>query len=183
MADATDTRELNDFASDALRRVAGTFTHPRTVTAAQRALDEDPWAYELVPVKGEVHPRKVQLGIANRDLVQKLVDELVADGVLKKLGDLRTPKALIDACKDDDDVIDLHRDKAKILRDRASHHRARHRLYLDPGDNYVLTRKGLAKLLGSVPDEPPPQPLEDATETLYPTPPGAPEPEQPEEDS
>lgn len=144
-----DEQVYNDFQSDAHRRVAGCFTMPMTVTRAQRILDDDPYAHLLG--EGGV----TQLGIATRAEVQTIVDELEQDGVLKNVGDLTEPEQLVDAC-DDPDVIDLHPEKAEILLGRATHHPSRHKLYLDPGDNYVLSQRGHAKLLGPIPNEPPP---------------------------
>lgn len=138
---------------DELRRVLGHLSHPRTLASLVRVLDGDASARAMVAEEGG--PQIVDLGIATADLVEDLLEQCVRKGWAKNIGDLRKASELHTVPNADPDVIDIPRASADILRKRARTPRGRGR-YLDAGDNFILTRAGLAMLTAPVPYEPPP---------------------------
>lgn len=137
--------------TDAHRRVLAHLSHPRSLTSLVRVLDADLSAEAIVA--GSEGPEVVSLGIVSADLIERLLDECVAAGWAKNVGDIRKAKELHTVPNADGDVIDVPRASADTLRRRARRHRDR---YLDAGDKFILTRAGLGLLTAGLPNEPAP---------------------------
>lgn len=127
--------------TDEHRRVLGHLSHPRSLTSLTRALDTDLGAPSL--------------GVGAMDRIDGLLEDCVAEGWAKNLGEIRKAKDLANIPNDDPDVIDIPKEQADILRVRARH-RLRAGQYLDDGDKFILTKNGLALLTGPIGNEPPP---------------------------
>jgi len=128
------------FKSDAHRRVLGNLAQPRSLEDLTNFLYTIDWA-NLPDFSGQ-------------DDVKAVLEDLVDSGYAKNIGKADDGADLVKMVNGDKTVIDLHKDKAKTLSERADHWRFRTRY--SESDQYVLTKEGLEKLQESVPNEPPP---------------------------
>jgi hypothetical protein len=141
---SADDQVYNEFKTDRHRRVVANLAAPRSsADLASFLARNDPY----------VRPRhKDEPDVRTVEGAEVVLEELEAEGLVKKIPAPQTAQALIDAVKSDDDVPDLHRDRHKHLKQRADRHDAYP--YLEDEDQWYMTNAALARLKGPVFDEP-----------------------------
>lgn len=89
------------FRHDIERRIVANLSQPRTVYSLQAILRSDPNVGQLTTASLEAQ-----------------LADLAKRGLVKSIGSHADSGALVSAAQSDDDVIDMHRDKARALRER-----------------------------------------------------------------
>lgn len=113
------------FTTDAHRRVAANLAQPRNLDGLAAVLFDDPHTRLHAPL-------------------EVIVDELCDAGLAKNIGSHGDAHEVVGAVQADDEVIDLHPEKAACYVDHFSHPRREKHL---AGDQYVLTKHGLEELV------------------------------------
>jgi hypothetical protein len=139
--------EYNDFETDLHRRVAGNLTIPRPAEGIVLAMERhDPTAINF------------ESGVYDRgqttEQIGEVLSDLEADGVVSNIGEVDGPEEAIDAVNADDNVVNVDNEEQQerfIALVNSDLPKRRH-LNVD-GELWILTNKGLEKLLGPVPGE------------------------------
>ena len=141
--------EYNEFDTDLHRRVAGNLQIPRSAEALVLTLERhDPTAIGF-DQGGYDRDGKVSE-------VDEVLSDLEADGVVAKIGEHGSPETAVEAVNTDENVVDIDPEQAEIFAEVIESPRpSRRHLNLD-GELWILTTKGLEKLTGTIPNEPPP---------------------------
>jgi len=125
---------VNDFDSDTHRRVAANLSQPRSARDLARFLARhDPY------VEDTAH---------TEEGLDSYLEDLEADGLVKRIGSFDDGAALVKAVKADADVQTLPEEKAEVLVERAEHPQ---RFPFVDEDHWALTTAGLARLTGPAP--------------------------------
>jgi len=141
--------EYNVFDSDLHRRVAGNLQIPRSVEALVLTLERhDPGAISSWSGSYNRGETIGQLG--------EVLSDLEADGVVINIGEHQTPDDAVEAVNDDPNAVDIPEDQAERFVTVVQSSRPSRRHLNVQGELWVLTNKGLEKLTGSIPNEPPP---------------------------
>lgn len=140
--------EYNDFNSDLHRRVAGNLTIPRPVEGLVLTLERhDPAAINF---ESGVYDR----GQTTEQIGEVLAD-LEADGVVFNIGEVDGPEDAIDAINADDNVVNMDNEEQQDLFIALVNSNLPNRRHINvEGELWILTNKGVEKLLGPVPGEP-----------------------------
>lgn len=114
------------FPTDLDRRVAANLSQPRNLEGLQALLRSDPL-----------------VGSLSLASLARRLGELADRGLVKMIGEHPDPGDLVEAVQGDDDVIDLHADKAKALAARLAKPA---RAWQLAGEQWVMTRAALDAL-------------------------------------
>lgn len=139
--------EYNDFESDLHRRVAGNLTIPRSAEALTLTMERhDPTAINF------------ESGVYDRgqttEQIGEVLSDLEADGVVANIGEVDGPEEAIDAVNDDDNVVNMdNEEQQERFIDLVNSDRPNRRHLNVDGELWILTTKGLEKLLGPIPGE------------------------------
>ena len=149
--------EYNVFDTDLHRRVAGNLQIPRSPEALVLTLERhDPDALNSGQMDYDRGAAVAQVG--------EVLSDLEADGVVSHLGAVSTADDAIEAVNSDDNVVDIDDEQADLFVEVVASHRPNKRHLNVDGELWILTNKGLEKLTGSIPDEPPPVEAEEEEE-------------------
>lgn len=129
--------ELNDFDTDAHRRVLGNLGQPRSFN-------------DLLLTLRVFDPHVGALGRTEQGLASVLAD-LEADGLVVNLGQFGSGSELVKAVAANKNVPTLHESKAEHFISRLDNP-MRHPVL--EGDQLYMTQKGRDKLMGPIPNEP-----------------------------
>lgn len=157
MAEATEI-PINDFLTDAHRRVCANLSQPRTVFELAMFLTkhDPPVFHEEVAYQGVDLASFDPAG--GGDVVagaKSLLADLEAEGLVKNLGPISDVTAALALIEQDGELADIPKEKAANLVERAEH-AEKLPVFGGKDDFYIFTAYGLAKLKGPIPQEPPP---------------------------
>lgn len=136
-------QEVNEFRTDAHRRVAGHLTQPRTYAELYTVLSSG----DRANLPGTV------FAATGDGTLQKILESLLEDGLVKNIG-TGAPEEIVSRVADDGDLPTLPKAKAKLYAERAK--RPDRHPYPEGEESYLATQVFYARINGPLPAEPPP---------------------------